>query len=325
MGNSGINKGKRIELAAAHLSAIVESSDDAIISKDLRGFVTSWNSGAERLFGYTASEMLGQSILRLIPTERQQEETEILGRIQRGERVKHFDTQRLRKDGSLVDISVTVSPIRDATGKIVGASKVARDMTTQKLAEHALRQSEERMRLATEATSVGIWEWNVLTNQIHWDAQMFRMYGIAPTTDGFILYNTWSESVLPEDLRQQELILQDTVQRRGRSFREFRIRRADNREVRHIHAVETVRLTAGGETELVVGTNLDITERKQREDEIRQLNHDLEQRVRERTEDLANTLSMQQAILSSANYAIISVTPEGVVTTFNSAAERWLG
>ena len=123
----------------ARLAAIVEFSDDAIISKDLQGIVTSWNTGAEGLFGYSPGEMIGQPIMRLIPSDRVQEEAEILRRVGRGENVKHFDTERMRKDGSLIAISVTVSPIKDSRGKIIGASKVARDITERKRAEADLK------------------------------------------------------------------------------------------------------------------------------------------------------------------------------------------
>src|SRR5690242_6933206 len=111
------------------LAAIVGSSDDAIISKDLTGVVTSWNQGAEQTFGYNAHEMVGQSILRLIPSDRKEEEGIILDRLKRGERVEHFETVRVRKDGRLIDVSLTISPIKDAAGNIVGASKIARDIT----------------------------------------------------------------------------------------------------------------------------------------------------------------------------------------------------
>ena len=116
----------------ALLSAIVDTSDDAIISKDLNGIITSWNRSAERLFGYTANEAVGQSITILIPPERLDEEPEILSRLRRGERVDHFETVRARKDGSLIDISLTISPVLDGSGKIIGASKIARDITGSK-------------------------------------------------------------------------------------------------------------------------------------------------------------------------------------------------
>jgi PAS domain S-box-containing protein len=115
--------------AALHLAAIVESSDDAIVSKDLNGIITSWNEGARRLFGYSAEEVIGRSITILIPPDRLSEEDLVLSRIRRGDRVEHFDTVRSRKDGTSVNVSLTVSPIRDATGRIIGASKIARDIS----------------------------------------------------------------------------------------------------------------------------------------------------------------------------------------------------
>ena len=123
---------------AQHLAAIVEGSDDAIISKDVNGTIVSWNKGAERLFGYSASEVLGKSITILIPADRLDEEPGILARIRAGERTDHYETVRRRKDGSLVDISLTVSPIRNATGEIVGASKIARDISERRQAEARL-------------------------------------------------------------------------------------------------------------------------------------------------------------------------------------------
>ncbi|TMA08679.1 MAG: PAS domain S-box protein [Deltaproteobacteria bacterium] len=134
------------EEAQALLTAIVESSDDAIISKTLDGTVTSWNSGAERLFGYTAQEMIGKSIMILIPPERHDEERLILERLRRGERIEHYETVRVAKSGRAVDISLTISPIRNSSGRIIGASKVARDITLWKHAQEALRESEEKLR-----------------------------------------------------------------------------------------------------------------------------------------------------------------------------------
>ncbi len=135
----------------AHLAAIVESSQDAIASKDLDGFVTSWNEGAERLFGYTAEEMIGRHIRTLIPADRWSEEDHILASVRSGRRVDHFETERLRKDGRRVPISLAVSPIRDGSGRIIGASKVARDITERKLAQERLARHNEELNRAVEA------------------------------------------------------------------------------------------------------------------------------------------------------------------------------
>jgi PAS domain S-box-containing protein len=121
------------------LAAIVESSDDAIVSKDLNGIVTSWNAAAERIFGFTSDDMIGQPILKIIPSDRLDEEASIISRIRAGQRVEHFDTIRQRKDGVRIPISVTVSPVRDRNGVIVGASKIARDISERKRLEEARR------------------------------------------------------------------------------------------------------------------------------------------------------------------------------------------
>jgi PAS domain S-box-containing protein len=141
----------KADKAIGLLAAIVDSSEDAIVSKTLQGIITSWNAGAERLFGYTASEAVGQHISLIIPLDRRNEETVIIERIKKGERIEHFDTVRVRKDKKTLDISLTISPVRDATGKIVGASKIARDITERKQIERALRESEGRYRTLADA------------------------------------------------------------------------------------------------------------------------------------------------------------------------------
>jgi PAS domain S-box-containing protein len=163
-----ITERKRAEEAAARLAAIVESSDDAIISKDLRGVITSWNRGAERLFGYAAEEAVGRPVTMLIPPGRLDEEEMILSRVRAGEHVAPYETVRRRKDGAEVAVSLTVSPIRNAAGEIVGASKIARDITARKRAEaerdrlaEAVRVSEERYRAFVAQSTEGIWRFEV--------------------------------------------------------------------------------------------------------------------------------------------------------------------
>jgi PAS domain S-box-containing protein len=146
--------------ATQRIASIVESSDDAIISKDLNGIIASWNKGAERIFGYTSEEAVGKPITILIPPERHDEEPAILERIRRGERIEHYETVRMRKHGSLIDISLSVSPVRNATGKIIGASKIARDITERKRSEAQIRvlarEAEHRAKnvLATVQATV---------------------------------------------------------------------------------------------------------------------------------------------------------------------------
>ncbi|MBS7697680.1 MULTISPECIES: PAS domain S-box protein [unclassified Chelatococcus] len=141
---------KVIDENAHRYAAIVESSDDAILAKDLDGTIISWNRGAERLFGYTAHETIGRPVLMLIPLDRQDEEPRILARIRAGERIDHFETVRRRKDGSLVEISLTISPVKDASGRIIGASKIARDSTERRRAEEQqhllLREMDHRVK-----------------------------------------------------------------------------------------------------------------------------------------------------------------------------------
>jgi PAS domain S-box-containing protein len=151
-----ITERKEAEIASSRLAAIVESSNDAIIGKDLTGTITSWNKGAENIFGYSASEMVGTSILRLIPAERHGEEKEILLTLGRGEGIEHFETRRLTKDGRLIDVSVTASPIKNVDGEIVGAAKMARDITERKRAEQSLKQSEAWLDAIFDASRDGI-------------------------------------------------------------------------------------------------------------------------------------------------------------------------
>jgi|ERR1051326_3253147 PAS domain S-box-containing protein len=144
---------RRAEVAESYLSAIVESAEDAIVSKTLDGIVTSWNRGAEQLFGYTEQEMLHQPISRLIPPDHPDEEPQILAKLKRGERIEHYETQRIRKDGTIVHISLSVSPVRDSAGRIIGASKIARDITDRRRIDELERRVQERTAELKEANA----------------------------------------------------------------------------------------------------------------------------------------------------------------------------
>ncbi|WP_443747134.1 PAS domain S-box protein [Asticcacaulis solisilvae] len=168
--------------SAASLAAIVESSDDAIVGKTLDGIITSWNAAAERIFGYTADEAIGKHITLIIPDDRLHEETEIISRIRSGLRVEHFETVRRHKSGRPLQISVTVSPIHDTDGTIVGASKIARDITEQ-------RRNEEHLRLARDVADIGLWDVDLISGAVHCDPRCLAMFGVTPgaplAMDGF--------------------------------------------------------------------------------------------------------------------------------------------
>jgi PAS domain S-box-containing protein len=185
---------QKADKAMGLIAAIVESSDDAIISKTLQGVVTSWNAAAERIFGYTAEEAVGRHISLIIPADRMAEEQTILARLSRGERIDHFDTIRVRKDGTKLDISLTISPLRDSTNKIIGASKIARDVTHRKQAEKALRESEDRFRALADA----------LDNQVQFRTQELQR------RNAEIL----GQSELLRDLSGRMMITQDQERRR---------------------------------------------------------------------------------------------------------------
>src|SRR3982750_291310 len=161
------------DITLRHLAKIVSSSDDAIISKDLNGTITSWNVAAERMFGYTPDEAIGQSIRMIIPADRQHEEDFVLGRIRAGEAVRHYDTVRQRKDGGLIPISLTVSPIYDDHGTVIGASKIARDISDRKQADLAAR----RLAAVVESSDDAIVSKDLNGIIMSWNRAAERMFG----------------------------------------------------------------------------------------------------------------------------------------------------
>ena len=180
-----------------------------------------------------------------------------------------YEKEYIRKDGVRIPVELLVNCKRDSSGKLELFYAFVTDISERKQVEAKIRESEQHILLATEVTGVGIWQWHLDTNLVHWDAQMFRIYGIPPTADGFVPYSVWREAVLPEQLPEQEAIIQDTIRSLGLSTLEFQIIRADDGQRRYIKAVETVSLNAAGAVVAMVGTNLDITEHTLAEQSLR--------------------------------------------------------
>jgi PAS domain S-box-containing protein len=193
-----ITKQKHAEHESALLAAIVASSDDAIISKTLDGIVVTWNAGATRLFGYTAQEAIGRHINLIIPAERYGEEQEIIGQVRAGTPVDHMETVRIARDGRRIDISLTVSPVRNKEGDIVGASKVIRDISATKAEEKALRASQARLRFALETTNTGAWELNLATGMALRTPIHGRIFGYSDVSSEWT-YDTFIAHVVPDE------------------------------------------------------------------------------------------------------------------------------
>ncbi len=255
-----ITEQTQAEAATAKLAAIVKTSNDAIISIDLNGIVTSWNAGAEKIFGYSASEMVGRPITRLIPTDRLREEVQIMRRLRNGEDIDHFETLRVAKDGRLLEMSITVSPIRYASGKIVGASKVARDITDRKRAEEALRESEERLRLSQDVAHVGTFDWDLTTGINIWTPRLEALYGLPP--GGFPITQPAWEKLVHSDDRAAAVALVNQTLRSGKTVEgEWRVIWPDG-SIHWIAGRFRAFKDKFGKPIRLTGVNIDITERK---------------------------------------------------------------
>jgi PAS domain S-box-containing protein len=259
---------RRERRRAGVLAAIVASSDDAIISKTLDGTITSWNAGAERLYGYSAAEVIGRNISLLIPEAVADDLTTILDCVRRGEYVEAYESTRRRKDGSEVAVSLKVSPIRDDEERVVGASIIARDVTARRRAEESLRASEERSRRVQRGAKIGTWDWNLLTNEVVWSDGIYDLLGLEPGTSGPSL-EVFEQFIHPADrARMQSGIETALASGVAEFYEEFRAAGPEGQERWLASKAQIVR-AEDGRPERLIGLNYDITERRRAEELLR--------------------------------------------------------
>lgn len=258
---------RKAERKARDLAAIVASSDDAIVGKTLDGIVTSWNAGAERLYGYAADEIVGRSIAPLISPDRPNEEVGLLGRVASGERVEHFETDRVRKDGTRVYISITLSPVRDEKGQVVGASAIARDIGDRRRQDAALRASEARLLKAQQVANIGSWENDLATLHVTWSAQTYRIFEILPES-GQMTHQRFLELVHPDDRANVQKAFLESLTYCSPGETTYRIRTPVG-TAKSVEEHWQVEADEEGKPIRVVGTCQDVTDRTRSEEVLR--------------------------------------------------------
>ena len=259
-----VTEHKRVEEVRLRYAAIVESSDDAIVGTDVHGIVTDWNKGAQRLFGYSAGEVIGKNISILRRADRLDEGLGNLTRVIGGEAMSPYETVCLRKDGTLVDVSLRISPIVDATGRIVGVSGIARDVTERKRAERAIRESEIRYRRIVETTNEGVWLLDSTLLTAYVNRQMAEMLGYEPAE---MVGRSVFDFYFPEDVAHKRGILSRRQQGLHEQLEE-RLQRRDGSEL-WVRMSATPVFTDSGEFEGAFAMMSDITERKRAEEALR--------------------------------------------------------
>ena len=201
----------REPVAALHrMAALVESSEDPIIGLSLDGWITDWNPAAARLYGYSAEEALGASIAMLVPPERRGGSGSLLATVRDGGVVRQVDTQRMAKDGRRIDVSISMSPIRDEAGTIVGAAAFTRDCSMRIAAEERLRRSEAQLADAQQLAALGSWEWNIVSGEVTWSPELYRILGRDPDASA-ASYEGYFEAVHPSDRPLANAAIQDTL------------------------------------------------------------------------------------------------------------------
>jgi PAS domain S-box-containing protein len=307
-----VEERKQAEEARFKHAAIVESSDDAIISQDLEGAITSWNAGAQHIFGYTEEEVVGRSVEILVPYELLEDDKRVQRQLRRGECIEHDETVRVAKDGRLVDVSLTVSPVRNSRGRVVGASRIARDITERKRAEQSLLESEKRFRLVANTAPVMIWSSGPDQLCDYFNQTWLKFTGRSLAAE---LGNGWTEGIYPEDVKACMDTYTRAFDARQPFELQYRLRRHDG-AYRWIFAVAVPRFNENGSFAGYIGSCTDITDRKlaeevlstvgrrlieAHEEERSRIARELHDDINQRLALLANGLQEYEQVTSTGN------------------------
>jgi PAS domain S-box-containing protein len=304
----------RAEEERAYLASIVESSDDAIIGRSMEGIIQSWNRGAERLYGYTAQEAIGRPITMLIPPDRAKEFVSS-DRLKQGEWIEEQETVRVGKDGRRIDVSVIISPMKDAAGRVLGAATVARDITERKRAQEALRRSEAYLAEGQRLSHTGSWAFDLASNKyIYVSEENFRIFEI-DAQEGLPNREAISRQIHPEDWDRVNESFEKSLREKVDTSSEFRIV-LPNGTVKHLQVIRHPVINDAGDVVELVGTVIDMTERKRAEQE--------RERLRQLEADLAHIdrISMMGELAASVAHEV-NQPLSGVVVNAN-ACLRWL-
>lgn len=269
-----ISERKKTERIAGHFSALVNSSEEAIISKDLEGKILTWNIGAEKIYGYSAEEAIGRDISFLIPPGDPNDVADIIKRIRRDQQIATFEARRMRKDGSIIHVSLTYSPIKDSTGKIVGISKISHDITDRKKAELDLKQAQERLNLVLDNGHVGIWERDMKTNRLIFDKRMETMFGFREGAfEG--TYEAFEKCLVAEDLPHVREAVRKALNENIPIDTIYKVKLPDGK-INHINSKGFVIEEEKGQAVRLAGVCFDITAMKEgAEEALFKLNEEL--------------------------------------------------
>lgn len=319
---------KKSEEKIQNLANVVESSNDAIITKSLDGIITSWNKGAEQIYGYSAEEALGKPADFLIPSELNNESKRLLEIVKRGEKVHQYETSRVRKDGRIIDVSMTLSPIFDISGELAAVSIIARDITESKKAEERLQRSEERYRIIAEQTGQLIYEYDIEDGKIYWAGAIEKVTGYTQEELTNIGIELWINNVHPDDqVRVWNQKMNDYIQntKNAESKRnchlEYRFRRKDGE---YIYIEEHVVCLQKGNylTNKVFGIMKDITEKKKAENVLKRIEEarkkEIHHRIKNNLQVISSLLDLQAEKFAGSD----SYDPSKVLAAFKDSQNR---